>query len=97
MWPIQTRHRLGDEVIEVHWIGWIPGVPVDIDQGDAASITTQRGSTCDRQPLKQTTVGSRDCLTGPAKERVVDLPVLAAVKTPNQVPLMKEVPSPVSR
>ena len=36
-------------------------------------------------------------LTGPAKESVADFPVSAAVKTPNQVPLMKYVPLPVSR
>src|SRR5580765_8725238 len=36
------------------------------------------------------------CLTGPAKESVVDLP-LSAVKTPRKVSLLKCVPLPVSR
>src|ERR1700758_451473 len=36
-------------------------------------------------------------LTGPAKESVADFPLSAAGKTPNQGPLMNNVPSPISR
>src|SRR5437763_1271289 len=45
MWPMYPRRRLGDEA--THRIAWIPGVPVDIDQGDRPSITTQRRPTRD--------------------------------------------------
>ena len=45
MWPMEPRRRLGDEV--THRIVWIRGVPVDIDQGDRPSITSQRARLVD--------------------------------------------------
>ncbi len=48
-------------------------------------------------PACSSITGGDVCLTGPAKESVADFPVSAAVKTPNQLPLMKYVPLPVSR
>jgi hypothetical protein len=48
-------------------------------------------------PACTSITGGDVCLTGPAKVSVADFPLSAAVKTPNQVPLMKNVPLPVSR
>ena len=43
-------------------------------------------------PAPASITGGDVGLTGPAKESVADFPLSAAVKTPNQVPLMKNVP-----
>ena len=48
-------------------------------------------------PAPASITGGDVGLTGPAKESVADFPLSAAVKTPNQVPLVKDVPLPVSR
>src|SRR5262249_51605726 len=58
MWPIESRHGLREEV--THWIGWVPGVLEDGDEGESPSINTQGRTTGDRKLLKQPPVGSHD-------------------------------------